>query len=649
MYGMHYYEVAPTRIVRADSHVFTYVSETPLAVGQIIMIEIGNRQYVGIVIRSVSKPAYATKPISSLLETTPLPHSIVQLALWMASYYDTHLATVLQTILPRGLQKTRRTARKTPPPSVRNRTKIVFTDDQIDALQRIESVPSGSVLLHGVTGSGKTAIYIEAAKRMLESGQSVIVLVPEIALTSQLVDEFSAHFSDIILTHSRQTEAERHLAWRDALTSSMPRVVIGPRSALFMPLQNLGLIIIDEAHEPSFKQEQSPRYSALRAASILAKQTDAKVILGSATPLVTDYYVALTTKRPIITLNKRAQQGAVKPTISLVDMTKRNGFKKHRFLSDKLIDDIQQSIDGGHQALLFHNRRGSASTTLCEQCGWSATCTRCFLPLTLHADHHRLRCHVCGQESKVPTSCPVCHSTDIIHKGIGTKLIESELQKLFPHAVIARFDGDISSTESVEARYKELYDGDIDIIVGTQVIAKGLDLPHLRTVGVVQADAGLALPDYVASERTFQLLAQVVGRVGRSHHPTSVVVQSYQPTHDAVIDGLHQDYAHFYDTTIAERRRAHFPPFVFLLQLTCVYKTEAAAIRQARALAATLRQKAAPHVEILGPTPAFYERQRDTYRWQLVVKSTKRGDLIDLLQDVPQAHWQFELDPTSLL
>lgn len=649
MYGMHYYEVAPTRIVRADSPVLTYVSEASLAIGQIIMIEIGNKQHVGIVIRSVSKPAYATKPISSILETTPLPHGIIQLALWMASYYDTHLATVLQTILPRGLQKTRRTTRKTTPPSVRNRTKIVFNDDQLDALQQIESVPSGSVLLHGVTGSGKTAIYIETARRTLESGQSVIVLVPEIALTSQLVDEFSAHFSDIILTHSRQTEAERHLAWRDALTSSTPRVVIGPRSALFMPLQHLGLIIIDEAHEPSFKQEQSPRYSALRAASILAKQTDAKVILGSATPLITDYYVALTTKRPIITLDKRAQQGAVKPTISLVDMTKRGGFKKHRFLSDKLIDDIQQSIDGGHQALLFHNRRGSASTTLCEQCGWSATCTRCFLPLTLHADHHRLRCHVCGQESKVPTSCPVCHSTNIIHKGIGTKLIESELQKLFPHAVIARFDGDISSTESVEARYKELYDGDIDIIVGTQVIAKGLDLPHLRTVGVVQADAGLALPDYVASERTFQLLAQVVGRVGRSHHPTTVVVQSYQPTHNAVIDGLHQDYAHFYDTTIAERRRAHFPPFVFLLQLTCVYKTEAAAIRQARVLAATLRQKAAPHVEILGPTPAFYERQRDTYRWQLVVKSTKRADLIDLLQYVPQAHWQFELDPTSLL
>lgn len=649
MYDMYYYEVAPTRIVRADSPVLTYASDNPLAVGQIVMIEIGSKQHVGVVIRAVSKPTYTTKLVASVIETTPLPQGIIQLALWMASYYDTHLATVLQTVLPRGLQKTRRTVKKSALTSVRNRTKIVLTSDQSAALQQIESVTNGSILLHGVTGSGKTAIYIETAKRALALGRSVVVLVPEIALTSQLVDEFSAHFSDIILTHSRQTEAERHLAWRDALTSLTPRVVIGPRSALFMPLQNLGLIVIDEAHEPSFKQEQSPRYSALRAASILAKQTDAKVVLGSATPLVTDYYVATTTKRPIITLDKRAQQGAVKPTVTLVDMTKRSGFKKHRFLSDKLIADIQQSIASGHQALLFHNRRGSASTTLCEQCGWSATCTRCFLPLTLHADNHRLRCHVCGQESKVPTSCPVCQSTDIIHKGIGTKLIESELKKLFPHAAIARFDGDISSTESVEARYKELYDGSIDIIIGTQVIAKGLDLPHLQTVGVVQADAGLALPDYTASERTFQLLAQVVGRVGRSHHPTTVVVQSYQPTHDAVIDGLHQDYAHFYDTAIAERRRAHFPPFVFLLQLTCVYKTEAAAIRQARALATILRQKAGPDVEILGPTPAFYERQRDTYRWQLVIKSTKRADLVDLLQYVPPTHWQFELDPTSLL
>jgi primosomal protein N' (replication factor Y) len=382
---------------------------------------------------------------------------------------------------------------------------------------------------------------------------------------------------------------------------------------------------------------------------MLAHYTNAKLILGSATPLVADYYLAEQSGRPIITLTERAQTGAVKPTISLIDMTKRTNFHKHRFLSDTLLTNLEQTFLKGNQALIFHNRRGSASTTLCENCGWSAGCPRCFVPLTLHADKHHLRCHVCGLTMNVPTSCPVCHHADIIHKGIGTKLIESELRKLFPNKIIARFDGDNATGESVEERYKDLYEGAIDIIIGTQVIAKGLDLPNLRTVGVVQADAGLSLPDYSASERTFQLLAQVVGRVGRSHHPTSVIVQSYQPTHPAVTDGLAQDYTHFYHATLAERRHSHFPPFTYLLKLTCVYKTEAAAIKNAKQLADKLRRVAPEDVQILGPTPAFYERQHDTYRWQLVLKSPRRAHLIDLLQHVPDTRWQFELDPTSLL
>lgn len=647
---MHYYEVAPTRIIRPNSSVFTYASDRALTNGHVVMVEAGHKQYVGVVMREVGKPSYDTKLITRMVTDTPVPAHLLLLAEWMATYYDTHLASVFQTILPSGLQKSRRAKQKTSSHPIRERTKNVFTKDQLTAIETIDATPSGTILLHGVTGSGKTAVYIDAAKKTLAAGKSVVVLVPEISLTPQLVDEFSAHFGNVIVTHSRQTEAERHLAWLDALGSTTPRVTIGPRSALFTPLAHIGLIVIDEAHEPTFKQEQSPRYSALRAASILADQAGAKLILGSATPLIADYFVATANKRPIVTMKERAQTGAVKPSIELVDMTKRTGFKRHRFLSDKLIGAIETTLAEGNQALVFHNRRGSASTTLCENCGWSASCTRCFLPMTLHADEHRLRCHVCGLTERVPTSCPVCSSTDIIHKGIGTKLIESELQRLFAGKSIARFDGDTSTTETtLEARYKELYDGDIDIIVGTQVIAKGLDLPKLRTVGVIQADAGLALPDYSSTERTFQLLAQVVGRVGRSHHPTSVIVQTYQPTHSSVVDGLHQDYPHFYDTALQERRRAHFPPYVFLLKLTCIYKSEAAAIRQSQAVATKLRSVAAPDVEILGPTPAFYERQRDSYRWQLTLKSPKRADLVALLDHLPPTHWQFELDPTSLL
>jgi primosomal protein N' (replication factor Y) len=330
-------------------------------------------------------------------------------------------------------------------------------------------------------------------------------------------------------------------------------------------------------------------------------------------------------------------------------MTKRTNFSTHRFLSKSLIEQIENTLSIGKQSLIFHNRRGSTSTTLCEQCGWIAECPRCFLPLTLHADSHNLRCHICGFKSNVPTSCPVCGSVGIIHKGIGTKLIETELRKLFPNANIARFDADNKDDEAVNARYGDLYNGKIDIAIGTQVIAKGLDLPELRTVGIIQADTGLSLPDFNANERTFQLLAQVVGRVGRNKHQTQVIVQTYQPGHQSIINGLSQDYETFYRQTLVERKRALFPPYTYLLKLTCVYKTEATAIKNSQKIAKELCLKINKNVRILGPTPSFYERQNGVYRWQLVLKSPKREYLIEALRQIPTTHWQFELDPTSLL
>ncbi len=330
-------------------------------------------------------------------------------------------------------------------------------------------------------------------------------------------------------------------------------------------------------------------------------------------------------------------------------MTKRQNFSKHRFLSNKLLEAIEQNIATGRQTLIFHNRRGSASTTLCENCGWSAQCPRCYVPLVLHADTYSMSCHICDTKQKVPTACPVCNSADIIHKGIGTKLIESELKKLFPKAIVARFDGDNTNAETVNERYKELYSGEINIAIGTQVVAKGLDLPKLHTVGVIQADSGLALPDYTSAERAFQLLAQVVGRVGRDERETQTIVQSYQPTHPVVQFGLKQDYEGFYEYALAERKKAGFPPFRFLLQLTDVYKTEASAIKAAKQLSASLKSTIANTIEVLGPTPAFYERQHDTYRWQLVLKSTKREALADVIKYVPPTHWQYDLDPSSLL
>jgi primosomal protein N' (replication factor Y) (superfamily II helicase) len=646
---MHYYEVAPNRIIRTDSEFFTYSSNEELFVGQIVLIEVGKKQVIGVVLCKTPKPPYPTKSVISIIEQIPLPRQLIDLSLWLSKYYATPLATVLQTILPRGVQKNRRQISKQTAIADRVRTNIVFNKEQLNSLKTLSKFDSGTFLLQGITGSGKTEVYIEIARQSIASGKSAIILVPEIALTSQLISEFSLHFNNLLITHSHLTESKRHQVWSEALRSKGPRVVIGPRSALFTPLNNIGTIIIDEAHEPSYKQEQAPRYSALRVATVLGRYHKAKVILGSATPSIVDRFLAEQSNRPILTLTKIARAGSVPPIITLVDMTKRNNFTSHRFLSKQLLEQIEKTLKLGKQILIFHNRRGSTSTTLCEDCGWAAECPKCFLPLTLHADNHRLRCHICGYQTEVPTFCPVCKGTNIIHKGMGTKLIESELRKLFPSANIARFDADNKDEEAINARYQDLYSGLIDIAIGTQVVAKGLDLPHLRTVGVIQADTGLALPDFNTNERTFQLLAQVIGRVGRNEHQTQVVVQTYQPTHPSIVSGLKQDYESFYQHTLLERKRALFPPFTYLLKLTCVYKTEAAAIKNAQKLAIELKTKINKAVQILGPTPAFYERQYGTYRWQLVLKSPRREYLIDALKLIPPKFWQFELDPTSLL
>lgn len=646
---MYYYLVSPIKIVRSDASSFTYSSEERLPTGTIVEIEIGKAKNIGIILQEVRRPVFEVKAIIKIVEKYPLPIELIQTAAWMSKYYATHQATVWQTTLPSGLSKKRRNLNlSTSVISPQKRIKNVFTTEQQTALQTIDNLHSGTVLLHGVTGSGKTLVYIEAVERALKEELSSIILVPEIALTSQLVAEFSTHFPNVIVTHSKQTEAQRHAAWRKIISSNDPVVVIGPRSALFMPVQQLGLVVIDECHEPSFKQEQSPRYSALRVASVLANQHRAKLILGSATPAIADYYIAQQSKIPIITMTKPARADTIRPHVTLVDMTNRNNFTQHQFLSDPFLKSLNTALSKDKQALIFHNRRGTASTTLCQNCGWQAGCPRCFVPLTLHADKHKLSCHICGFSTKVPTSCPECHNADIVHKGIGTKRIENELQRLFPNKKIARFDGDTDIKSTVDERYDELKNGDIDIIIGTQVIAKGLDLPHLTMVGVVQADAGLSLPDYSSPERTFQLLAQVVGRVGRSSTPTEVIVQSYQPNHPSITNGLSQNYNEFYQRTISQRQKTNFPPFTYLLKLTCVYKTEAAAIKNAKNLAELLKSYP-KKIDIFGPTPAFYERVRDTYRWQIVVKSSRRQYLLELLTLLPPTHWQYELDPVSLL
>ena len=644
---MQYYLVAPTTVVRSNETAFTYHYDAPVPIGTTVRISVGKKTLTGIVVKTVSKPSFTTKPIVDIIVPTPLPSSLLRLSEWLSAYYATHLGIVLQTVLPAGLHKQRRQQSSPTHHAKRSRTHIVLNKDQQLAVAKVNEQTSGTFLLHGVPGSGKTQVYIETARHEIQNGRSCIILVPEIALTPQLVAEFMNHFDDVVVTHSHMTEAERHKAWLRVLESKTPLVVIGPRSALFMPVVDLGLIVVDEAHEPSYKQDQSPRYSALRTASMLAKfHRNAKLILGSATPSVGDYYLATHTKSTILTLPSPAV-ATQPPHIELVDSRRKDAFRQHRFISDTLMDAVREALHQGKQVLLFHNRRGTAPTTLCSSCGWSALCPACFVPQTLHADKHQLLCHICGRTTSVPPSCPSCHNPDIVFRGIGTKFIETEIRKIFPKASIARFDADSAADQTLDKRYQEIYDGDIDILIGTQILAKGLDVPNLSIVGVLQADNGLHLPDYLAEERVFQLLYQVAGRVGRTKHEGRVIVQTYIPDNKIIQLALDRNYDAFYAQQIAERRKNGFPPFTHLLKLTTSYKTETGAVRAARKLASELRA-AYPHIEILGPTPSFYERLHGNYRWQLLLKGSNRAELAGIAARIPTG-WHVDLDAASLL
>lgn len=642
---MHYYLVAPTIIARRGEDFFTYHSADKLQIGQIVLIPLGQRQVTGIIFKQASKPSFKTRSVEKIIEATPLPRYQLKLSQWVSQHYSTPLALVLQLLLPTGVTKNRRPI-KDITKTVQSTTRFIPTREQAQAIDQIMCSSSTS-LLHGVTGSGKTTVYLEIAHKLIETGKSVIVVVPEIALTTQIVDQFSNYFSNIIVLHSQLTEAKRHQNWRQCLNSDQPLVVIGARSALFAPLKNLGLIIIDEFHEPSLKQDKNPRYSTVRVASQLSSLTSAKLILGSATPPIADYWIAKQKSIPIVTLKEPAL--TVKPPqVSIIDMTKRQPFSKHRFLSNQLIEAVRQSLDNDEQVLLFHNRRGSSSATFCQDCGWVDTCLHCNTPMTMHADKFKMICHICSQHHPILTTCPNCQSSNIIHRGIGTKLIESEIRKLFKSARIQRFDADSPLSETVDKLYDQLVSGDIDILVGTQVLAKGLNLPSLSTVGIIQADTGLFLPDFQAEERVFQLLAQVVGRVGRTQRAARVIVQTYHPNEPSIIYGIKQNYEEFYQQTLAKRRQHRFPPFRYLLRLKVSYKNETACIRNAKQLANQIKSLKLP-VEIFGPTPCFYERTGNQINWQLIVKATSRPHLQQIITILPSTHWQYDIDPVSLL
>ena len=629
----------------------TYSFDDSLLPGQIVQVPIGRRVVPGVIVKKVAQPDFKTKSILKVLYSKPLPKHLLKTVKFIHDYYMVPSGQAVSLMLPRGVEKQRR-KRKTEQMfgminSTASEPKIQLNTAQKNALEGILKAPGATKLLYGVTGSGKTNIYLKMAARALLEQKVVMLLVPEIALTGQLVQVFKKVFGDrVVVIHSQQTEAERHLIFEGILESEEPLVVIGPRSALFAPVAKPGLIIIDEEHESTYHQENAPKYSAIRVASFMAQEVDCPLILGSATPTVEDYYIA-SKRKTVVALKEKALSSAMKPEIKMIDFKDRGEFSRNRYFSNSLLKAIADNLENRRQTLIFHNRRGSAPLTICDNCGEEILCPNCYLPLTLHADDYVLQCHTCGFSEKVPAGCPKCGAPGLLHKGFGTKLLENELKRLFPKARVRRFDADNKKGEGLDAVYSEVRDGEVDILVGTQTLAKGLDLPKLATVGVVQADAGLSLPDYMAEERTFQLLTQVIGRVGRGHIDTAeVFIQTYQPEHPVLLFAMQEDYLGFYEYMISKRQRAGFPPFRFVAKLEITMKTEAVVLRKVRELVKKL--SADTRLIVSPPQPAFHERTNRGYTWQLIVRARTRKVLLEALSGL-DPNFKVTLDPPGLL
>ena len=643
---MHYVEVLVADASFHGNEALTYSAPQALEAGQIVLVPLRAKKVLGIVQRTVPAPEFKAKPIIGCPDLPPLPAAVFKAIHWMQEYYPSPFGVIVQQFLPKKLPvKEVETPTAGPMPAV---SLPPLTTEQQAALDRIG--PEGMHLLHGETGSGKTRVYIELARRSLEAGKSAIILTPEIGLTSQLEQDFRTVFGqNVIVIHSRLTDVTRSRLWVGCLKRTDPVVVIGPRSALFMPLRRIGLIAVDEAHETAYKQDQAPYYHASRVASVMAALHQAPIILGSATPLVTDYYLAEAKQRPIIRMEHvaRLAPGSAPQPVSVVDLRDHSKFSKRPYLSDELIAAMRDCLNQREQTLLFLNRRGTARVVFCEKCGWQAACPHCDLPLVYHGDLHTIRCHSCDFKTAPPPSCPECHAPSIVFKSIGTKAIEDEVGALFPEARVQRFDTDNKKAEALDQHFEAVRSGQIDIIIGTQTLAKGLDLPRLGLVGVIIADTSLFFPDFSATERTYQLLSQVIGRVGRGHRAGRAIVQTYTPDSPVLKAILDKNWREFYEAELRERKAFVFPPFCYVLKLTCRRASSQSAQKTAESYARQL-QTSGRHIIVEGPAPAFHEKVQNKYQWQLIVKAKDRRQLTDIIRHLPSG-WSYDIDPMNLL
>ena len=519
---------------------------------------------------------------------------------------------------------------------------------------------SRPILLHGVTGSGKTEIYLQAIRNALDLGRTAIVLVPEISLTPQTVERFKGRFSEgrdiVAVLHSHLSEGERHDEWHKIHTGRA-RIVIGARSAVFAPLNNLGLIVVDEEHESTYKQEEAPRYHARDVAVVRAKIEQCVILLGSATPSLESYYNSTHSKYELLTLSQRIDESQM-PLMRIVDLRQeRRKQKAAAILSEKLRSAMADRLEKREQTILFLNRRGFSTSLLCSECGEARNCPNCSVALTFHRQVARLNCHLCGHTAAVPKKCPACGKDALIYFGFGTEKVESAVAQIFPNAVVRRMDADsMSRKEAYRETLRSFRAGKIDILVGTQMIAKGLHFPNVTLVGIINADLALHLPDFRAGERTFQLLTQVAGRAGRGETPGEVFVQTYTPFSPSIQFARHHDFAGYFEQELEFRERCDFPPFKHAVLITVRSPHEGRAKLSAETLVRRLKEAVSPEFILGAATPAPLEKLQGQFRFHILMRGNavmrlsrlvrETLDKLPLPEDVIVA---VDVDPYQLL
>ncbi len=596
------------------------------------------------------------RPIKNVIDDDPLlTKGLLRLIIWVSQYYMATYGLALKNAVPLPLLSIKRPGRPrvTYDMGVEGIRVINLNEEQQKALKEINMKKDGVFLLHGVTGSGKTEVYIQAIKSLPE-GKEAIVLVPEIALTSQMIDRFRSHFKDmVVFFHSGLSEGERIKYWW-RMKKGEARVVLGVRSAVFAPFQNLGLIIVDEEQETSYKQFEGLRYNARDVAIARSRIDGIKVILGSATPSIETYYNAKKGNFHCLELSKRVDNRSL-PRVEIIDMTKEP--KKTWIFSEKLIDALKENHSKGYQSLLLLNRRGYSPYLLCTDCSYTYKCPLCSITLTYHKDTKSLICHYCGSYKYPEKTCPECKGIRIKYAGIGTQRLEEELTRLIPEFRLQRMDRDTTMRKLSHYRMiKEMEEKKIDVLLGTQMVAKGHDLPNVTLAGIVSADIALNIPDFRSAERAFQLFTQLAGRAGRGEIPGNVYIQTYESGHYVFEYVRRNDYKGFFQKELFLRKELGYPPFSKLIRIIMNFKKKETIKKVINELSEEIKKMDMNDVIILGPSSAPIEKIRNQWRWHLILKGKnptvlrqKATEIISYLKNIKGIRIDIDIDPINLL